>query len=232
MINDTVAVDCGALGFWSTSEAQARIKNLFLTHSHADHIATLPIFVENSYEGKPDCVTVWGNAAVLNCIREDIFNDRFWPDFLRLAPPGAPFLELAKLESEVPVVVDGIRVTPVLVNHTVRCFGMILQTRRSSVVIISDTAPTERIWEIASGLPNLKAVYLEAAFPNKMHELAVVSKHLTPTMFGAETKKLRQPTTFVALHLKARYREKIGAELMALGLSKLQLAIPNREYTW
>ena len=50
LVNDTVAVDAGSLGFYGTPREQARIRHVFLTHTHIDHIASLPIFVENAYE--------------------------------------------------------------------------------------------------------------------------------------------------------------------------------------
>ncbi len=232
LIDETVAVDAGSLGFHGEPEDQAKVKNLFITHSHADHIATLPIFVENAYEAKPDCVTVWGNAAVLKCIREDIFNDRFWPDFERLSTPEAPFVKLKELKAERPVEVDGLRITPILVNHQVRNFGFSIESADASVVIVSDTGPTERVWEVVNEIENLKAVFLEAAFPNHMHDLADVSLHLTPAMFAEEVKKIRRDTRLIVVHLKPRYRREIERELAALGLPSLEIGRPNEEYTF
>ena len=58
VINDTIAVDAGSLGFYLSPQEQARIRHVFLSHTHIDHVASLPIFVENAYEGKADCVRV------------------------------------------------------------------------------------------------------------------------------------------------------------------------------
>ena len=173
---------------------------------------------------------MWGNAAVHRCIREDIFNDRYWPDFLALSTPEAPFLRLETLERERPIELDGLRITPVLVDHTVRNFGLVFETPESSVVIVSDTSPTERIWEIANGLENLSAVFLEAAFPNAMRELADVSKHLTPELFGHEARKLRRPARIIAVHIKPRYHRQIVEELEGLGLPNLEIGEAGREY--
>lgn len=230
IINDTLAVDAGALGFWGSSEDQSRIRHLLITHSHADHVATLPIFLENAYEAKPDCVTVWGNTVVLKCIREDILNNRFWPDFEALSPPNAPFLHLRKLEREVSLELEGIRVTPILVDHTVRNYGMVLEDENSACIIVSDTAPTKRIWEVANSLPNLKAVFLEAAFPNHMHELAKISMHLTPEMFGGEVAKLKGDPRVLAVHLKPRYRDLITSEVLELGYDNVEFGVPGLEY--
>lgn len=230
VVNDTLAVDAGCLGFWGSADDQAGIRHLLVTHSHADHLATLPIFLENAYRGTPECVTVWGNAVVLKCIREDILNNRLWPDFEALSPPNAPFLRLRKLEKEVPLELEGVRITPVLVDHTVRNFGFVFDDGQSSFIIVSDTAPTQRIWEIANSLPNLRGVFLEAAFPNQMHELAQVSMHLTPAMFGGEVAKLKPGVRVLAVHMKPGYRQTIIDELHALGHDNVEICVPGQEY--
>src|SRR6516162_3190664 len=58
IVNDTLAIDAGCLGFYHSAQEQARIRHLLITHTHIDHMASLPIFVENAYEGKTDCVTI------------------------------------------------------------------------------------------------------------------------------------------------------------------------------
>ncbi|MGL4550216.1 MAG: MBL fold metallo-hydrolase, partial [Gemmataceae bacterium] len=65
LINGTVAVDAGCLGLYGTIEQQARVRHVFLTHCHLDHVASLPPFLDAVYDGSGDCVTVHGNAHVL-----------------------------------------------------------------------------------------------------------------------------------------------------------------------
>ena len=232
LVGDTLAVDAGSLGYWGTVEEQARVRHVLVTHSHADHVASLPVFVENVYGAGDECVTVWGNAAVLESLREDVFNGRLWPDLEALSPPDAPFLRFAELDAEVPVELEGLRITPVPVDHTVPNFGFVIDDGDRAVVIVSDTAPTERIWELANSLPHLAAVFLESSFPNRMRELAEVSKHLTSEQFGEEARKLTRPADLVAVHLKPRYREEIVRELAALGLHRLIVGEPGVDYTW
>src|SRR5439155_12645984 len=74
-INDALAIDAGSLGLAGTAQEQAGIKHVLISHTHMDHIASLPIFVENAYEGGSDCVTVYGSEAVLSCLRNEVFND-------------------------------------------------------------------------------------------------------------------------------------------------------------
>jgi ribonuclease BN (tRNA processing enzyme) len=232
IINDTLAVDAGCLGFYGTPEEQARIKHVLITHTHIDHIGSLPIFVENAYRGKRDCVTIHGNEAVLDCVQRDLFNDRVWADFLRLSTDASPFLRVARLQAGQAVELEGLRITPVPVNHVVPTLGFILEAREAAVAIVSDTGPTDAIWERANATPNLKAVFLEATFPDSMNSLAEVSAHLTPALFAREVLKLQVPATVIAVHIKARFRDQVVKELEALRLPNLQIGQFGKPYTF
>ncbi len=52
LINDALAIDAGSLGLYGTPQQQAMIKHVLITHTHIDHTATLPIFLENAYEAQ------------------------------------------------------------------------------------------------------------------------------------------------------------------------------------
>ena len=89
LVNDTIALDAGCLGLYHSPQEQARVRHVLLSHSHIDHLASLPIFVENAYEGKTDCVHIYGSAAVLDSCQRDLFNDRLqeWEDFYNFSRP-------------------------------------------------------------------------------------------------------------------------------------------------
>jgi ribonuclease BN (tRNA processing enzyme) len=232
IINDTLAIDAGCLGLFGTAQEQAHIKHIFITHTHIDHIGSLPIFVENAFEGRRDCVIVHSSQDVLTCLQKDIFNDRVWPDFIALSTDKAPFLKLATVESGKTIEVEGLRITPTLVNHVVPTLGYIIEDDHSAIVIVSDTGPTDAIWERANATPNVRAVFLEATFPEKLTWLAEVSKHLTPAMFAREIQKLKKPAAFIAVHIKARFQTEVLAELQALGLPTLEIGQFGKLYTF
>jgi ribonuclease BN (tRNA processing enzyme) len=231
LINDRLAVDAGALGLLLPLEAQARVRHVILTHSHIDHIGTLPLFLENVYAATADPVTVHGTAPVLDSLQRDVFNGQIWPDFVALSRLEAPFLRLAVLEPGRPIVIDGLRITPVPVDHVVPTIGLLLDDGTSAALFPSDTAPTEAIWEVANTAPRLDAVFLEAAFPDELSGLAEVAMHLTPRLFAAEAAKLRRPAQLYAVHIKPRYHDRIVAQLLGLGLHNLHIAEPGQSYT-
>ncbi len=231
LLNDTVAIDAGSLGFFLSPAEQAQVKHLFITHTHIDHIASLPLFLENVYRSGDHVVTVHGSEAVLDCLHRDIFNDRVWPDFIRLTSEGVPFLRVMPLHPGTPVEVEGLRITPVPVDHPVPTLGFIVEDAAGAVVFSADTGPTEELWRRAAALPNLKAVFLEATFPNAMADLAQLTKHHTPASFAAETRKIRPGVPLFAFHLKARFAGQVAKELAELGMANLSIMHPGRVYS-
>ena len=233
LINDTIAVDAGSLGF-QPLEVQDRVRHVLISHIHMDHVASLPIFLENVYRGasQAEAVAVHAEEWTWRNLRDDLFNDRVWPDFVRLSTPQNAFMRLAHLETDRPFELDGVRIRPVRVDHVVPTVGFVVEDDCDAVVIVSDTGPTEAIYEVARATPNLRAVFLEACFPNAMEGLAKVSKHLTPQMFGVEAAKLPPGVPVLAVHIKSRFQTQVLKELAALERPEIQPARMGWTYTW
>jgi ribonuclease BN (tRNA processing enzyme) len=230
LINRTVAIDAGCVGFHGTPQEQEAIRHVFLTHSHSDHTASLPIFVENAWTPSGECPRVYGSPKTLDTVQRHIFNDVVWPDFVALSKNMPPFLQLCALQPEVQVEADGLRIIPVPVDHLIPTFGYVIADHHGAVIVAGDTGPTERLWEVAHQTAGLRAVFLEACFPNAMKRLAETSCHLTPEMFGSEVAKMPAAVRVVAVHIKVRYREEVIRELNALGLPNLEIGICEKEY--
>lgn len=229
LINGHVAIDAGCLGFHGTPEEQQEVRHLFLTHAHADHIASLPLFIENAWTPSPDCPTIYGSPETLATVRRCIFNDEVWPDFVALSERMPPFLRLHPLQSEEPVEADGLTITPVPVDHLIPTFAYVVRGDRSAVIFAGDSGPTTRLWEVAHQVPGLRAVFLEASFPNRMTSVAEASLHLTPGMIRNEVAKMPAGVRVIAVHLKVRYREEIRRELDELGLPQIEVGECERE---
>ncbi|MBW3542524.1 MAG: 3',5'-cyclic-nucleotide phosphodiesterase [Planctomycetes bacterium] len=230
IVEGRVAIDAGCLGIVWPLDIQRRVEHVFLSHSHIDHIATLPLFIENVYEFGPRCPTIYANRSTLNCLSRDIFNDRVWPDMIRLGDEESPFLQLVEIASEQPLQFGNLTITPVALDHIVPTLGFLVEDERSAVAFVSDTLPTTRIWEFARTKPHLKAMFLEASFPNDMAWLAEKSAHLTPATFKAEYQKLGRELPVIVVHVKAAFREKMLAELAELNLPMLEIADPQKAY--
>ena len=177
-------------------------------------------------------MTLHAGASTVESLRRDLFNDRVWPDFIGMSEKGIPFVKVAVLEPGRPVEVAGLRLTPIAVDHVVPTLGFLVEARGAAVAIPSDTGPTEEFWRAAGAAADLKAVFLEASFPDAMSDLAVLSKHLTPAMFAAEASKLPRPVSFIAVHIKSRFYDTVVAELNALVYPEVQVGRPGETYVF
>lgn len=230
LINDNLAIDAGSLGLALDLEAQRKIKHVVLSHTHIDHWASLPIFLENTLDFAGTRVTIHGSEPVLDGLRRHIFNDCVWPDLVHATLNSQPFFHLAPLEAGRPLELSGVRITPIPVNHVVPTMGFLVEEGDAAVVLPIDTGPTEELWRCANALPKVSAVFLEVTFPDSMDRLGQIAKHLTPRMFGEEVRKLARPTKFIAIHIKAPFYDRVVEELRSLGLPDLEIGMPGKEY--
>ncbi len=230
LLNQAVAIDAGCLGFHSSPQQQASVGHLFLTHAHADHIATLPFFLENVWTPAAECPIVYGSAQTLATLRRSVFNGEVWPDFVAMSERMAPFLRLQPLQPGVCVMAGGLSVTPVEVNHSAGAFGYIVRGAGAAVIFGGDSGPTTRLWQLAAETAGLRAIFLEASFPNRMAAIAEASLHLTSAMFCREAAKAPPGARIIAVHLKAAYRDEIARELTELGIPQMEIGECDREY--
>jgi ribonuclease BN (tRNA processing enzyme) len=230
LVNEAVAVDAGSLGLLADLDRQRRVRHVFITHAHLDHIATLPIFLENVYAPGPDCVELLGRADVLDGLHRDVFNGRVWPDFFALSTGADRFLVGTALEPHVPVERAGLTITPLPVAHCVDTLGLLVDDGRVAVAFPSDTGPTTDFWSRLAAVPRLAAVFLECSWPESMAGLAAKTGHLCPSTFAAEVQKLGRDVRVIVVHRKARYAGEIARDLAALGLPNVELVRPGVAY--
>ena len=113
-------------------------------------------------------------------LRKYLFNNATWPDFTRLPNHLVPSVRFHEFESEVPVVIDGVKFTPIPVDHLVPTHGFLIEQDGAAILWSSDTGPTQRFWEIANRTHNLKALCIDTSFDNSLQQVADVSLHLRP----------------------------------------------------
>lgn len=230
LVGEHVAIDAGGLGLVSPVERQKNIDHVFLSHSHIDHVATLPIFLDNVFVPGPRCPYIYASESVQECLQRDFFNERIWPDLTRISTEESAFFRNVALHAEQPVQVAGLTITPVPVDHVVPTFGFVIDDGTAAVVIVSDSGPTERIWQFANTLPHLRAVFVECSFPNALEWLAVKTKHLTPSLLERELQKLMRPAAVFAVHIKSGYYNTVESELRTAQLPHVRIAGADAEW--
>lgn len=230
VVDDHVAIDAGCIDRAGDLETLGRIKHIFLTHSHLDHVAALPPFLDAVYDGSGSCVTIYGHRHTLECLKRDVFNNTLFPDFLHISTMNPPYLRLHELTPGEAVEVGSLRITPIEVNHVVPSLGFLVEDERVGVVFSGDTGPTEGLWRVARECANLRAVFLECTFPSTMTWLAEIAGHLTPRLYAEERAKLGRSVRFITFHIHARYRAAVLAELDSLQLGDVEIGEPGVSY--
>lgn len=71
-----------------------------------------------------------------------------------------------------------------------------------SLIFSGDTTVNDALWEYANGVDNLCYLIIETAFSNEEKDIAMLSKHLCPSMLADELKKLERPAAIYITHLK------------------------------
>lgn len=230
LVGDAIAIDAGSVGLQADLELQLRVRHVFLTHAHLDHVASLPLLVENTYTPGPDCLEVLASADTLAQVRGDLFNDRTWPDFFRLSTRDDAFVTGTRLEPLATVERAGCRITPVPVSHSCETLAMVVDDGSSCVAFAADTGPTELLWQELARRPTLRGVFLECSFPNSLRELATRTGHLCPATFAGQLARLPAEVRVFAVHGKVGHADAIGRELAALGESRVALVRPGVSY--
>ncbi len=217
LLNGHVALDAGALTETLSLEEQARVSAILVTHSHMDHVASLPFLVENVFGRTSGSIEVVAPSAVVASLRLHLFNNDLWPDFTRIPNRLLPTVAFREVETERPFDVHGLTVTAIPVDHLVPTCGYIVSDRDTTVLFSSDTGPTEAIWAAARSLPRLAAIFVECSFPDEMAEVARVSCHLTPTLLKEELKKFPPGVPVLLYHMKPTALAAINRQVAALG---------------
>lgn len=233
LIDDCVAVDAGSIAIALTAEQRIKVRDIIVTHPHMDHIASLPIFIDDLYPLLQEPMRVHATPEVIELLERDVFNWNVYPRFSDLKNDYGPVMEYVPIPLGQPFSVAHLSVVAVSVNHIVPTIGLIVSDGQKSVAFSSDTAETEEFWKLVNGVKHLDALLIETSFPNRMAKLAKVSRHFTPASLNEELKKLtHNGMDIMAVHLKPSYRDEIVQQLDDLQIPKLSVMEPGRVYTW
>jgi ribonuclease BN (tRNA processing enzyme) len=231
LVNGRTLVDAGTVTGALDVPEQLEVEHVLLSHSHLDHIAGLAFLTETLAAcGTRRPVTVISVEPVVEALRTAVFNNVVWPDFARIPSPQAPVLKYRTLADEAEQRVGDLWVTPVAVNHTVPTAGFIIHDGSHGFIYSGDTGPTDALWKAARGLTGIRAVILEAAFPNRLGALADAARHLTPDLVRREMDKLPADVPVWIFHIKPQFLEETAEELSSIDPHRLRLIEQDKTY--
>lgn len=216
LVGRTLAVDAGALASGLSLPAQRRVRAVLLTHRHFDHLRELPLFLDNVFFAGGPPVRIGAERGTLRALFRHVFNGDLWPDPRRFRPPPAEFFAVRPGE---PFRLEGLRVVPFRVFHTVPTLGYLFQANGSAGAVLGDTGYRPEVFRALSRMERLRWAVLEASYPSHLSDLARMSRHLTPELLerGVAIVRRSHPRLRVlATHLKPAWAPQVERELARL----------------
>ena len=202
LVDHDVLVDAGTgVGDLSLAELSL-IDHVFVTHSHLDHVTSIPFLVDTVGGMRAQPIKVYATRGTIEIMKNHLFNWSIWPDFAEIPSPEAPFMRYEEIEVGRTVTLGDREITPLPALHTVPAVGYRLDSGRGSLVFTGDTGPNDELWREVNRVANLKFLIIETAFSNKERQLADMSRHLCPSTLVEELGKLRRSADVYVTHLK------------------------------
>lgn len=226
LVDDDILIDAGTGVGDLAMDQLLKIDHIFLTHSHLDHIASIPFLLDTVMGFRQAPVTIHASKETITTLRTHIFNWEIWPDFNKIPDVVHPFLLYNEIKLGETVSFDGRKFTPIPANHVVAATGYLIDSGKNSLVFTGDTTSCDELWEEVNKVKNLKYLIIETAFSNSEFELAKLSKHLCPSMLVSELNKLdldavqgHEKLQIYITHLKPGEGETIMQEIEESGLT-------------
>ena len=210
LVDDDVLVDAGTGVMSLELEELARVDRVFITHTHLDHIAALPLLVDTVGAMRSEPIRVHASCTGLATLHAHIFNWNVWPDFFRIPDVTNPFLAAVEMErGETVDLGAGRSIRALPVNHTVPAVGYAIRGARGTLVFSGDTTCHPPFWRAVNAIPDLKYLIIETAFSENERAIAEASKHLCPSLLGSELRQYKAEAPVYVTHLKPREEDLI-----------------------
>lgn len=219
MLNPSTVIDAGNL-LDSLEEDSLHVENIYLTHSHLDHISDIAYIIDNYFTQREKTLNIIGLPQTIKAMKEHFLNDIIWPDFSKI--PLANSAQMSVRYSEIHLnntysLNDTTTLKPIKTDHTVPSCGYIYKVNGRGVLITADTYSLENIINIVDKDNEITSLVVECSFTSDMQTLAEVSKHLTPKLLFEALKKLkRDDITLYINHIKPSCLEEISEEIEKL----------------
>lgn len=230
ILDDDILIDAGSGVGELRLDELARIDHIVLSHSHLDHILSIPLLADsvmklralpsgNMADLRP--IHVHALPETLEAMRRHIFNGVIWPDFTRLPSAAKPILvfhEIAVGQVLRFAARGGLpeRVLHVLpAAHTVPGVGYGVETPQGWWVFSGDTGPNPALWQVLNQ-QRIAQLVIETAFGNEEAHLANISGHLSPQSLAKELAQLEGEVSVYITHPKPGEVPSVLAQIHAL----------------
>ena len=189
LIDEDTLIDAGTGVGDLTLEEMRSIDHVFLTHSHLDHVAALPLMVDTVGAARHKPLQIHALPETIQALQAHIFNDLIWPDFSRIPSEADPFIQFREIAIGQSLSAGGKQVEVLTANHTVAAAGFAVSAGKGCWVFTGDTERNPALWERLNQL-EVSMLVIETAFSNRESPLAQRSLHLSPQVLALELENI------------------------------------------
>lgn len=208
-VDDDILID-GGTGLSELSlEEMSCIRHIFVTHSHLDHIAGIPMLLDSVFDTLRQPLVLHAREETVRVLRKHIFNWQVWPDFSALPSPERPVLRFKVMNPGDSVHIGARTVEMIDVNHSVPAAGYRVQNGAGSFAFSGDTTSNDGFWQALNRHRGLDLLIVESAFPDQECDLSVRSRHYCPRLLADDLQKLQHSPRLFLTHLKPGSEETI-----------------------
>lgn len=202
LIDDDVLIDAGTgLGDLPLNQMTG-IRHIFLTHSHMDHLACLPLLADSMFGIHDEPIVIHAQEKTIKAMKTHIFNWVIWPDFSELPSKDRPCIRFEIMNPGEIVNIRRREFEMIPVNHTVPGVAYAVSDHRASVAFSGDTTTNDTLWQRLNRLESLDLLFVEAAFANHDLEISRISKHYCPQLLADDLVKLEHRPQLWLTHFK------------------------------
>ncbi len=210
LIDDDILIDAGTGVCDLSLDDMRRIKHIFITHSHLDHIVSIPLLADTLFDdliGHP--LVVHALPETIKALQEHVFNWVIWPDFTALPDKTDAVLKFETMQAGSVFELSGRQIEMISVNHAVPGVGYSIKANGKVFAFSGDTTSNETFWAALNKLDSLDLLFVESAFPDRDIELAKVAFHYCPQLLAKDLPKLKHKAKVCISHLKPGCEQEI-----------------------
>jgi len=212
LIDDDILIDAGTGIGELTLDEMKKVRHIFLTHTHLDHIACLPLMVDSMFPHIVEPMMIRSHASAIEVLKKHIFNWAIWPDFASLPTADNPVMRYESLRMGDVCTLDGRSFEMMPVNHIVPTVGYRIECASGVVAFSGDTTTNDTFWAELNKRSRLDVLIVEVAFKESFRELSLKSRHYCPSLLAEDLKKLRHRPRIFLTHNKPGEEELIFSQ--------------------
>jgi ribonuclease BN (tRNA processing enzyme) len=215
LIDDDILIDAGTGISSLTNEEMAKIRHIFITHTHLDHIACLPLMIDSIFDQIKQPIVIHAQQLSIDALKNNIFNWAIWPNFAELPTMQAPVIRYEPFQPGDTRTIGERTFESIPVNHIVPTVAFRVATANAAMAYSGDTTTNETLWNSLNAHERLDLLIVEVAFGNHLEALCKRARHYSPNLLAADLAKLNHQPPICITHNKPGEEDTIMQECQA-----------------